>query len=101
MCETLCYDYHPNRKRTLSGSKLFSLGSTTNTTIESSEGNDLLVLFYVSQVLIGLGQFQACGNNSNGESLVPTHTDIELASESSTNFPHVLEVSTEVFPSRT
>ena len=89
------------RQLTLSSAKMLGLRSSTDTAIESPERNDLLVLPYVSEVTVGLGQFQACENGSGQPLKTSSHASIGLASESSGNFPHVLKMSTKVFPSRT
>lgn len=95
-----CLDHRLTEKRTLSSTELLGLRSTTNTTAESSERDDLLMLLDVPEVVIGLGQFQACKNSSSKSPATGHHTNIGLASESSSNFPHVLEVGAEVFTPR-
>ena len=98
--ENQCSDHCPCGRLTLGSTKLFGLRSTAYTAIESSERNDLLVLFDVREVMIGLGQFQAYTSRSGQSFAIIHHTNIWLASESSSNFPHVLEVGAEVFTPR-
>ena len=43
-------------KRTLGASELLGLARTANTTVETGERDDLLVLLYISEVSIGLFQ---------------------------------------------
>ena len=85
---------------TLCSTELFGLRGTANTAIESSERNDLLVLFDVPEVIVGLGQLQACKSSSSQSLAIVHHASMGLASESGSNFPHILKVSAEVFASR-
>lgn len=47
-------------KHTLGRLELFGLASTTDTTREATEGNDLFVFHDVAEVSVRLGQFHAC-----------------------------------------
>ena len=76
---------------------MLGLRSATNTAIEPPERNDLLVLLNVPEVMIGLSQLQACKSSSSQFLAAVHYTSIGLASESSSDFPHVLKVSAEVF----
>ena len=46
-------------KRTLSSLELLRLASTSNTSSETAERNDLLVLLDITQVVVGLGELEA------------------------------------------
>lgn len=48
------------RKLTLSRLELLCLASTTDTTRETTEGDDLFVFHDVAEVSVSLGQFHAC-----------------------------------------
>ena len=50
---------------TLSSLEFLGLRSTTNTTVESTEGNDLLVFGNVVEVSISLAQLQTLDSSSN------------------------------------
>ena len=50
---------------TLSGLEFLGLGSTTNTTVEVTERNDLLVFSDVLQVAVSLAQLQTLNSNSD------------------------------------
>lgn len=87
--------------RTLSSLELLGLASTTNTTSESSERDDLLVLRNVAEVGVRLGQLETYNiTPKTAPSISPLRTDLpdERTSESSGHFAHVLEVGAEVLP---
>jgi hypothetical protein len=54
-----------DRPTTLSGTEFLGLSSTTNTTVEFTERNTLLVFLDVVEVSIGLAQLHALDSNSN------------------------------------
>jgi hypothetical protein len=50
---------------TLSSLELLCLAGASDTTIEPTEGDDLLVLLHVTEIRVSLGELQACFRNTS------------------------------------
>lgn len=94
---TLVSQKHRLNGRTLSSFKLLCLASTTNTTVEPPERNDLLVVGNVEKVGVGLGQLKTCVRSKIEKSVPAKVTTLaRRTSKSSRNLPHIFEVSPQV-----
>lgn len=80
---------------TLGGLELLGLGSSTDTSSESSERDDLLVLLDVGEVGVGFLEVHSCRFSTTFHRMIWRRT-----AESSSNLSHVFEMRSDVFSSR-
>ena len=81
-----------HQRLTLGSLELLCLGSSADTTCESSEGDDLFVVLDIGEVGVRLFQVHAYKISDVSNMIVPTI-------ESGSDFTHVLEVSSHILAS--